>query len=190
MLGGAIWSLSNAVQWMVPDLTWQMGWNTVIYFGIVIVPTAWFLLAVKFTGYGRKQLEKREGLLWVIPALIYISILTNPFHNLFFTSFELQELSGFVSLQNTFGILVLYPHLLFLYSVVHRPVALSALPCFPTQKLWEASLWFDDWGSRSINWEYLLYLRFITGGVPRPHPDLICDHREQPLPGQSLAVDY
>jgi PAS domain S-box-containing protein len=132
MFGGAIWSFSNAFQWIVPDLTWQQRWNTITYLGIVIIPTAWFLLAVKFTGYGRDQFEKRECLLWVIPALIYVSILTNPYHHLFFTSFEFQTQAGFVSLQNTYGILfyihTYYAYILLFFGLVFIGVALFTNP--------------------------------------------------------------
>jgi len=105
MFGIAIWSFGNAVQWISPDLTWQIRWNTGTYLGIVIVPTAWFLLATELSGYGRKQVERWRHLFWLMSTLIFVAILTNPYHKLFFTSFALRTQNEFTFLAYNYGIL-------------------------------------------------------------------------------------
>ena len=50
MFGGSLWAFANAIQLVTPDISWQRFWNGVSYFGIMVVPTAWFLLSVKLTG--------------------------------------------------------------------------------------------------------------------------------------------
>ncbi len=89
MFAAAIWSLGNGIQWISPNTSWQIFWNAVAYIGIVIIPTAWFLLAVKLTGYFRAQVEKLENIFLVFPALTYLAIVTNGYHKLFYPAYEI-----------------------------------------------------------------------------------------------------
>ena len=103
MLGGALWAFANALQLITPDTNWQRTWNGVTYLGIMTVPTAWFLLSIKLTGFARDRIEKIEKWLWVIPALLYILLLTSGFHKLFFESFAIVKVGGYAVLENIYG---------------------------------------------------------------------------------------
>ena len=117
LFGGSLWAFSNAIQLITPNPGWQKFWNSVSYLGIMIVPTAWFLLSVKFTGFARARIEKIEKWLWFIPAFFYLALLTSTFHNLFFTSFEVVKVGGYASLENTYGYLF-YAHTLYSYVLM------------------------------------------------------------------------
>jgi len=82
MFGGSLWAFSNAVQLITPNLEWQRFWNSVTFLGIMVVPTAWFLLSVKLTGLLRTQIEKIERQIWILPALLYLALITSGFHRL------------------------------------------------------------------------------------------------------------
>ena len=100
MFGGTLWAFANAVQLITPDPSWQRNWTTLKYLGIMLIPTAWFLLSIKFTGYAREQIEKVEKWLWSIPALLYLSLLTNGYHKLFFASSKIVTIGGYAALES------------------------------------------------------------------------------------------
>jgi len=117
VFAGAFWSLANAIQLASPDHSWQLFWHRVAFGAIVTIPTAWFFLAVKFTGYFRKQVERLHLLYFVAPGLTILAILTNPYHKLFFPSSGIITLNGFSILASDSGPLFLF-HTLYSYLLV------------------------------------------------------------------------
>lgn len=103
MFGGSLWAFANVIQLITPDMSWQTTWNRITYLGIMLIPTAWFLLSVKLTGFAQEQIEKVEKWLWGIPALLFLFILTSGYHKLFFASTEMVNVGGYASLQNVYG---------------------------------------------------------------------------------------
>ena len=117
MFGGSLWAFANAIQLITPDLGWQRFWNEVTYLGIMIVPTTWFLLSAKLTGIQRERIEKFERFFWLPPALLYLVLLTSGWHPLFFTSFDVTTVGGYVALENHYGV-VFYIHTLYSYALL------------------------------------------------------------------------
>jgi len=117
LFGGSLWAFSNAIQLITPNPGWQKVWNSASYLGIMIVPTAWFLLSVKLTGFARVQIEKIEKWLWFVPAFFYLALLTSTFHKLFFTSYEIVEVGGYASLENNYSSLF-YAHTFYSYALM------------------------------------------------------------------------
>lgn len=130
MFGGSLWAFANAIQLITPDLGWQRFWNGVTYFGIMTVPTSWFLLSVKLTGFFRERIEKIEKFLWVVPAVLYLTLLTSGFHKLFFTVFQTTAVGGYAALENNYGPLfyvhTAYSYLLIVSGIVMLAVSLIA----------------------------------------------------------------
>ncbi|HKJ39591.1 MAG TPA: histidine kinase N-terminal 7TM domain-containing protein, partial [Anaerolineales bacterium] len=130
MFGGSLWAFANAVQFITPDLGWQRFWNGVMYFGIMTVPTSWFLLSVKLTGVMRERIEKIERFLWLVPAVLYLTFLTSGFHKLFFTVFQATAIGGYVALENSYGPLFYvhtgYSYLLIVSGIVMLVISLIA----------------------------------------------------------------
>jgi phosphoserine phosphatase RsbU/P len=117
MLGGSFWAIANAVQLITPEMGWQGFWNRLTYMGIMIVPTAWFLLSVKLTGFLRDRVEKFERYFYIPPALLYLFLLTSGWHKLFFTSFGAVAVGGYVTLENQYGPLF-YVHTAYSYLLM------------------------------------------------------------------------
>jgi phosphoserine phosphatase RsbU/P len=123
MLGGSLWALTNAIQLVTPDMSWQVFWNRLTYAGIMIVPTAWFLLSVKLTGYLREKVEAFERYFYLPPALLYLLLFTSGWHKLFFVSFEAVSVGGYVALQNQYGPLF-YVHTAYSYLLMVSGIAI------------------------------------------------------------------
>ena len=129
MFGGSLWAFANAIQLITPNIGWQRFWNGVTYLGIMLVPTAWFLLSVKLTGFLRERVKKFEKYFWVPPALMYFFLLTSGIHKLFFTSFSIVNVGGYAVLENEYGILfyihTAYSYLLLLSGIIILTVSLA-----------------------------------------------------------------
>jgi len=117
LFGGTVWSLGNAIQGSSPELPWLTFWNTFTYIGILVVPTAWLFLAVRFTGYFHDRVRAHRSWFVSIPLLTYLLILTNPIHNGFFASLTPVDFDGFITLDITWGPLF-YVHTAYSYSLI------------------------------------------------------------------------
>jgi phosphoserine phosphatase RsbU/P len=123
MLGGAFWAFANAIQLITPDMGWQEFWNRLTYAGIMVVPTAWFLLSVKLTGFLREKVDAFERYFYLPPALLYLLLLTSGWHKLFFVTFEAVSVGGYVALQNQYGPLF-YVHTAYSYLLMVSGIAI------------------------------------------------------------------
>lgn len=87
--GGVIWRFAartDSVAFVGILITW---------IGVVCVPPCWFLLASRYARV--RALDRRPGLAWVLftPALMsWISVATNPWHELFYRGFSAQGVPG------------------------------------------------------------------------------------------------
>lgn len=122
------WSLFSAIQLFSSNSSWQIFWHTISFLAIVIIPTAWFMLAVKFTGYLRDQVAKVEAAFLVFPRLTLLAVLTNVRHHLFFKNEYLIVQNNFTSLQFVSGPFFLihtwYSYLLVFTGIILLCVAL------------------------------------------------------------------
>ena len=117
MFGGSLWAFANATLYISPNLGWQKTWDTIQYLGVMTVPTSWFLLSAKLTGFARVQINRIEKWLWVIPILFYISCLTTGFHKLFFVDSRIVSANGYAILEDTYGPLF-YIHTAYSYALL------------------------------------------------------------------------
>ena len=129
MFGGSLWAFANALQLITPEPSWQKIWNVITFLGIMTIPTAWFLIAVKLTGFNQERIEKIEKWLWGIPALLYLFLLTTGFHKLFFISFEIVNVGQYATLVNTYGPLFFvhtgYSYLLLISGILILGISLA-----------------------------------------------------------------
>ncbi len=87
MAGILVWTVSYAFQFGSESLSVQYFWARMRYFGIVIVPPAWLLVSLGFTGQ-KKWLESRAPWLLVLePIFILLLIWTNDSHHLFWQDY-------------------------------------------------------------------------------------------------------
>ena len=129
MLGGSFWAIANAIQLITPEMGWQVFWNRLTYMGIMVVPTAWFLLSVKLTGIFRERVERFERYFWVPPLLSFLLVLTSGWHKSFFASFGTVAVGGYVTLENQYGPLfyvhTAYSYLLMISGIVILGISLA-----------------------------------------------------------------
>ncbi len=92
----AIWLFGYIVELTRTDLAERVFWADVQYIGIVILPVAWFIFTLEYTGRTKWLTRYGVALLFLEPVIITLLIWTNETHNLFriIESFQPTELTS------------------------------------------------------------------------------------------------
>ncbi|MEJ2510364.1 MAG: PAS domain S-box protein [Anaerolineales bacterium] len=167
MFGGALWSLANVIQWMSPDFAWQSRLNILVYLGIILVPTAWFLFAVRYTGIGFVPIVKIGPWLWIFPALTLIVLITNDFHHLFFLSEEIIYINGFGVIVPQYGPLF-YIHTAYSYLLLFLGMIILVYSLFSNFKKYGIYAYGLIIG---VLTPLLGNIYFLFGPIPETFPD-------------------
>lgn len=94
-----VWNLGDAGEFLSVTPAAKFLCVCVEYPGMVVVPVAWFLIVLYYTGYSRYLTGKTIPLLYAIPALTVAMVWTNPLHHLYYTSIvSILEQGTFVGL--------------------------------------------------------------------------------------------
>ena len=103
MASVAVWSFCYGLQLVSTNLT-QMNRLTMIYYiGIAAIPVFWLMFAARYTGNDGWLTPLRTKLLFCVPLLSVIMIVTNDYHHLFLTSTELSFSQGHAFVQSQLG---------------------------------------------------------------------------------------
>jgi len=95
-IGLTIWTFGNSAQLSLTTLSAKTFFLHITYVGITIVPPAWMLFCLAYTGRG-KWITRRKLLLFLIePIFVQIAILTNPVHMSFWQEFRLEAVNGII----------------------------------------------------------------------------------------------
>ena len=86
MTATAIWTLTSAGESLTVGMADKILWAKIGYFGIVAVPPLWQLFSAQSTNRMRRFTRRNELLIWIIPVLSLLLVLTNDFHHLMWTS--------------------------------------------------------------------------------------------------------
>jgi PAS domain S-box-containing protein len=103
MLAVAVWSLAYALQLAREDLQTKVVLSNVSYLGIVVVPTAWLIFAIEYTGHGKWLTRRRLFLLTIPPLLTALTIWTDGWHHWFRAEIALAESGPYRLLDVTDG---------------------------------------------------------------------------------------
>lgn len=103
MLGGAWWSLFYAVGLASVDLAGKLVAYKLMYVGIGVVPVAWLVFAMEYTGREEALTRRRLWLLLVVPAVTVALVLTNQYHGLIWSSVDTVTRSDIVVMRITYG---------------------------------------------------------------------------------------
>ena len=80
-----LWSCAYALEMASADLASNLLFTCFEYPGIVVAPVAWFLFVLHYTGRERWISKTSLSLLFIIPALTLMFVLTNGFHHLYYS---------------------------------------------------------------------------------------------------------
>ena len=95
MAAEAAWIFLYALELMSPDIPASLLINDIEYPALLTVPVAWLFILLYFTGRDRYLTRRTVPLFFIIPALSYFLLLTNPYHHLYYTGFSTVMYDGY-----------------------------------------------------------------------------------------------
>jgi len=117
MLAVAEWSLAYALRLAGTDLATKLFWAKVRYLGIVIVPAAWLIFALQYTGRGKWLTRRNLTLLAIEPLCMLLLVWTNDWHGLYWSSVRLDEVGSFATFGSTHGV-AFWIHMVYSYLLL------------------------------------------------------------------------
>jgi len=116
-----LWNLGDAGEFMSITPAAKFLCVCVEYPGMVIVPVAWFLILLYYTGNSRLITKKTLALFMAVPVFTVAAVVTNPFHHLYYKEIiSVLEQGTFVGIYlhgPLFWIFIAYSYGLFLIGL-------------------------------------------------------------------------
>jgi diguanylate cyclase (GGDEF)-like protein/PAS domain S-box-containing protein len=103
MISFAIWTLGETIANMGTTLAWQLGFQRMVYLGVVCAVTSWLLFALHYAGQERWLTAGVLVILLVVPVFSLFMVMTLEWHTLLYRSAELVERNGYKVLQVEYG---------------------------------------------------------------------------------------
>lgn len=103
MLIATLWSVSNAMEYSIADLTALLFWTNVQYFVYAFAPFFWFAMIFRFNGKEDYLTPRNLILLSVIPSITTVLVWLDPVFGLVRHSFSVEYSGGIPYLGKTFG---------------------------------------------------------------------------------------
>lgn len=99
-----LWSVGYALRLLSVDLESKLFWAKFRYFGILPVPATWLILAIQYTGYGKRWLRSWAYAALVLePAVMLVLVWTNEVHHLFWAQIDLASYRPLTLLSTVHG---------------------------------------------------------------------------------------
>lgn len=113
----AVWALGYAYEVFMPDLSSKIWWAKSQYLGVSVVPAAWFVFALHYTGHLRRITPRLVALLAVEPIAIIVLAFTNEYHHLIWRNNALTFYGDLRLLYNVYGP-AFWLHVLYGYALI------------------------------------------------------------------------
>ena len=104
ILASTEWIISAVLMFAGGDLATKIFWRKMQYPGIIILPVAWFVFAVLYTGREEWLTRRSVAGLSVIPVITLGLAFTNEYHSLMWSNFVLGTSGPFLIIDETFGV--------------------------------------------------------------------------------------
>lgn len=132
-LGMVVWSLAYAVHWWVSAPAAKLFWLNVTLIGVFIVPSAFFVFTLVYTGR-QHWLAGRRWLLFLVEPLVMLAlVLTDRWHNLFHGGLRTPEVSVLFDGGPAFWVNVVYSYGMLMLGLVFLVQALGSQAVFRRQ---------------------------------------------------------
>ncbi len=115
LASATVWAGFYAFQAGYPSPT--LFWGNFYFIGIAIVPVAWVLFCLQYSGYERLVTRRNVALLCIIPIITLLSYWTNDFHYLFRSRITIQQETGYIRVISQNGYFY-WQHLVYSYLVI------------------------------------------------------------------------
>ena len=103
LLAAAIYALGYMVELVSTDLSTAIFWNNVSWVGSVLLPPAWFIFALQYTGRSRWLTRRLIVLLAIVPLVTLLLVWTNTSSALISSNNRLDSTAPFAAIVSTPG---------------------------------------------------------------------------------------
>ncbi len=130
IFGASLWSLGYAFEILASSLTFKLFWERFEFFGIVVIPLAWFTFVAQYLGNPRwmKRILQHRVLLLIVPIVTLALVWTNELHNLVWQQVKLEPVGPLVTLDFErgpwFWVLIVFSYTLLLLGSIKLVVSL------------------------------------------------------------------
>lgn len=102
-IAAGVWAISAALKLLGGGLAFTLFWHRVGYLGVLALPVALAVFAYSFAGPDRPVPIRLVLVLYIVPALAYLALLTDPLHHLYYETVRLESQSGATILVTVVG---------------------------------------------------------------------------------------
>lgn len=133
VLGASLWSFGYAFEIIAYSLPGKLFWEKFEFFGIIIIPLAWFTFVTQYLGYPgwMKRIIQHKVLLGIIPTVTLILVWTNDLHHLVWTQAELEAIGPLIALDlirgSWFWVLIFFSYALLLLGSIKLAISLFGI---------------------------------------------------------------
>jgi PAS domain S-box-containing protein len=121
LLAAADWIMGYALELASVDLPAKFFWDKLQFIGICIIPTAWLVYTLQYTGREKWLKRRTIALLSIVPLITLLLVFTNEAHGLIWRHVWLDTDGPFSVLDKTYGVgfwgFVMYSYLLLLLVI-------------------------------------------------------------------------
>jgi diguanylate cyclase (GGDEF)-like protein/PAS domain S-box-containing protein len=104
MVGFALWTGGELAANMGTTLAWQLGFQRLVYLGVICAVTAWLMFAIYYAGQERWLNARVVSMLLVVPVCSVVMVATLDYHNLLYTHEELVLRGDYYVLELEYGV--------------------------------------------------------------------------------------
>jgi PAS domain S-box-containing protein len=104
MLSFATWTLGELLANSGTTLAWQLGFQRMVYLGVICAVTSWLLFAIHYAGYDRWLNRSVMALIMVVPLSSLVMTMTLDMHSLLYTRAELVMRDAYFVLDLDYGV--------------------------------------------------------------------------------------
>lgn len=117
MLFAAQWTLSDLISTISSDMPVKLFWDYMTYLGVVVIPVAWIMFSLQYTGTVRTPTYPKIILLSIVPALTLCALWTNNYHHLFLKGVYKNTIGNLIITDPIFGPLF-WVHAAYSYALI------------------------------------------------------------------------
>jgi len=116
-LGVAGWSLVYALRLGSVDLVTKLFWAKARYLAILVVPTAWLVFVLQYTGHEKWLTVRNRILLLIEPLVVLLLVWTNDWHGLYWNDIKVVP-SGSLHVWDADRGVLFVIHVIYTYSLL------------------------------------------------------------------------
>jgi PAS domain S-box-containing protein len=168
MVAVTLWCLGNILEFLVVDLSTKFLFIRLDYISITIVPAAWLVFVLEYTGRERWVTRRNLYLLAIQPILVQLLVWTDGYHHQFWTSRHLTTSGSYVIAEVTYGP-AFWAHGAYSYLLILAGTVLLIQAFFRAPELYRGQM---NWLLAGTFAPWIGNMMYLSGVNPFPHVDL------------------